>query len=205
MLRSTRRWTPTSPCVTDGNRSDRPLRSQRRRRPGEPARCRDARAGVLDASPSARCRTTRSARVQRTRRFQGFSPLTNPLRSPAVSSWRSPAPPMGFVPLRGPEASAGDSPLDETPTVRRRTVARPMPARTSAVAIHGGADRACSSRGSPAARRGTGSARLIATRSRRFPPGRLFSAQRGRPCAARCASRRSGDDHRGSASEVLVE
>jgi hypothetical protein len=64
------------------------------------------RSGVVGTFRVVRFRTPRSIPLQRTPRFQGVSPLTSPLRSCAVSSIESLAPPMGFFPLQDPSTFA---------------------------------------------------------------------------------------------------
>jgi len=66
------------------------------------------RSESIGASRGARFRTSWPAPLRRTSRFQGFSPLTSPLRPSTVSSTESLAPPMGLCPLQGLSSLAVD-------------------------------------------------------------------------------------------------
>lgn len=166
-----------------------------------PTVSRRARAGCIGTSRHARCRTYRSAPLQRTRRFQGFSPLTNPLRPTAVSSGRSLAPPMGFVPLQGSLRPPTATSSRRGPTAHQQAgVDRSGP--RGAVANHGGAALRSSHRRFPciASRHGQCASRCNA--SNLVPQGRLFSVERGFLRALPWADRRGGDEHGSSISGV---
>lgn len=92
----------TLPRAHRSGRSRVPAGAERERlHPANQVRRLHTRAGDVCTFHDNRSRKSRSAPLQRTLRFQGFSPLTNPLRPAAVSSGESLAPPMGFGPLQG--------------------------------------------------------------------------------------------------------
>jgi hypothetical protein len=111
----------------------------------------------LGTSHAVRCQTSRSAPLQRVLRFQGVSPLTNPLRPSAVSSGESLAPPMGLVPLQGPSPSVSAR-LSAEAAWQPASWPPCGPGSRDAVANHGGASRVDPFGGCPASRVCTGSA-----------------------------------------------
>jgi len=154
---------------------------------GASLRC---RAGEPGAFRGGRFRSSRSAPLQRTRRFQGVSPLTNPLRSAAVSSGEPLAPPMGFVPLQGLLPSAGAR-LSAVAGRSTASCGALGPGSRLTMASHGDADRVDPSGSLPAALEDTGRASGVATAWSRFSPRCLFSFERGAHAAPRRAPRRS--------------
>ena len=121
--------------------------------------CSHTRAGGDCTFRDDRSRRSRSAPSQQTLRFQGFTPLTNPLRPTAVSSGDSLAPPMGFVPLQGLLVVRFRPPLGRSHSGPASWFPPDLGSR-GAVAIHGGTSHVDPSGSCPALRKCTGGAFL---------------------------------------------